>query len=417
MEFINVSALNESVSATIKTMVADLLVQEHVLSALTTSAAEILKAQITDAVVHRNLQPLLERAIEEYVSANASGLLAKTVGDATITKDIDRYIVFAVQHEVQQYISELIQAPEWVGSVRQILVHEMTSKVLSTLSLIDVDGTIRSEVQKYIRARHEKELPNLGVVDRATSNQLVVTDSGITLSSAVATDLAATNLSATQATFENLTVTGDLAYNFKPVIEQSFADIAVGIADQVASIARKVADDTLREFRVDAADVQLQRSPLIQDSTLSRHVLKSSLTTVGELEQLTVRGPLKSTNNTFTVTNRRVGVNTEAPEYALSVWDEDVSVGLGKFSAGRAYVGTTRAHSLVIGVNRQQVLEVTESQVSVPRLQIDKNSVIFTNAAPTASGRRGDWAWNSEVTDSSPYAWICLGGARWKALR
>lgn len=89
MEFINVSALNESVSATIKTMVADLLVQEHVLSALTTSAAEILKAQITDAVVHRNLQPLLERAIEEYVSANASGLLAKTVGDATITKDID----------------------------------------------------------------------------------------------------------------------------------------------------------------------------------------------------------------------------------------------------------------------------------------------------------------------------------------
>ena len=90
---------------------------------------------------------------------------------------------------------------------------------------------------------------------------------------------------------------------------------------------------------------------------LSSAITETNIQSVGHLRQLNVLGEAQI-NETFNVVNHRVGINTTEPEMALSVWDEEVSVVIGKNKAKQAYIGTNRDQGLAIGVNRVAQIEI-----------------------------------------------------------
>ena len=119
------------------------------------------------------------------------------------------------------------------------------------------------------------------------------------------------------------------------------------------------------------------------------------------------------------VANKRIGINTQDPEMALTVWDEETALVAGKLREQTAYVGTARRQRFALGVNKKASIEIDEDElVSVKKLQIGVNRIAYETTVPNYSGVKGDIVFNTNASVNDPvFAWICLGGFRWKLLK
>ena len=173
------------------------------------------------------------------------------------------------------------------------------------------------------------------------------------------------------------------------------------------------------KIKIDGIDfdhVTIEGNTLVRDGRLSENITLSSLQTVGTLQRLRVAGEA-NLNNTLNVITRRVGVNTEEPEMALSVWDEEVSINIGKNKEKQAYVGTGRSQSLAIGTNRSTHIEIdADGMTQIKKLRVGVHQISHADMVPGWSGTRGDIVFNSNPTDRV-FAWVCLGNFKWQPLK
>ena len=132
---------------------------------------------------------------------------------------------------------------------------------------------------------------------------------------------------------------------------------------------------------------------------------------------LTVAG-ITSLADTVTINNNRVGINTQSPELALSVWDEEVAITIGKFKNNHAYIGTSRTQNLSLGINRVPYIEIdNEGITTIKKLRIGVHTIGHSAEVPGHSGTRGDIVFNINPTDDNVFAWVCLGAYTWKPLK
>jgi len=411
MDFINVAALNESVSQTVTQMVAELLSHENVLAELNRTAADVLRAQITEQVMQRDFQPLVRAAIEKFVSENTLPTIGNIIVEHHGSAPVDSFIALAVEHEVTRIVAALAQSPEWNAQIRRLLLNDVNHVISTYIDRIDVNSAIAQEIQKYLAAKHSESLPKFGIVDNTTKPVMSLSDNGVDTQKLVCSELTCDTIEVT-----DLQVNGQLKFDPSALKDELTSQIACQLVEQVTSVAIAQTKEIVSSHRVQADQVFTGPVPLLADGKLSRLVTHSSLESVGELESLTVLGKTEL-NDTVAVLKSRVGINTAMPDSALTVWDEETALSFGKHSSNACYIGSNRGNKLVLGINRKGVVEITDTKVTVPALQINKNMVGFSNTTPVHAGTRGDWLWNTEVTDASPYAWVCLGGSRWKALK
>ena len=157
---------------------------------------------------------------------------------------------------------------------------------------------------------------------------------------------------------------------------------------------------------------------MVSGNTLAKSITDTSIKSLGVLTTLTVAGESVFNNQTLAVLNKRIGVNTVTPEMALSVWDEEVSIVIGKNKANEAYIGTNRAQGVAIGVNRQPQIELTADGLTrIRQLQVGLHRVSHATQVPGYSGTKGDIVFNSNPNESPIFAWVCIGGHRWKTLK
>jgi hypothetical protein len=175
--------------------------------------------------------------------------------------------------------------------------------------------------------------------------------------------------------------------------------------------------DRIKQGGIEFDSITVGGEPLIQDHVLSRTITDSSLQKVGILRDLQVKGEAHL-NDTVSVMNRRMGVNTQTPEMALSVWDEEVSIIIGKHKAKQAYIGTSRDSAVAIGVNRVPHIEIdTDGLTTVKKLRVGMHKISHDVQVPGWSGTRGDLVFNASPGPDRVFAWVCLGAHRWQTLK
>lgn len=102
-----------------------------------------------------------------------------------------------------------------------------------------------------------------------------------------------------------------------------------------------------RSFKIDGTEV-------VSKTALGNQIVKSKLREVGALTQLQVLGETSIGEFAFFKSNfQRLGINTENPNGALSVVDNDIEIVIGSQQIGKAYIGTYTNHDLVIGTDNQ----------------------------------------------------------------
>jgi hypothetical protein len=357
------------------------------------------------------------------------------MNDVNFADMLNQHVKSAVDLSVQEHIADFINQlsldPNWVNRIETLINQNFVTKFTRELSAVDVSSLIAENLDGAIERWNDKLTQNfrtVGIADNATQQQLTITDEMIVSN----TNLVAPHVVANALhVAENASIDGNL--EVKNLIVKGVVNTDNNSWNEVANFAANIAvtkltdewrqnliNDVLEKAKTDGISFEkiiIQGSPIIDGNKLNSTVTVSNIQQVGILKSLDVSGDV-SLNQTLKVNRGRIGINTDSPEMALSIWDEEVSVIAGKFSKDVAYVGTSRNQTLALGVNRQSHVTVDpDGLTTVKKFRIDKWILGYTATAPGWSGTRGDFYFNSDPKPDQPMAWVCLGGFRWQQIK
>ena len=402
---------------------------------------QVLTVLTSDQWLQPLEQKILKYAQDRILGKFSNGLaipeLVETVENSVnnlfeqgMIPGIDQYVDSAqIKHSIDQAVSNLIESSvtqltqdsAWLARVEHMINQTVTQRTVATLGSIDLNPAIRSRVDENMQIFQKQLLTKFsstGIDDQSSSCQLTVMDDNVVIEN----QLTVRELDVVGSiTTNNLSVKGSININnhswqvlADAISEKTLVQITEQWTDSlVDQIKTKIQNDGI-EFE----KVKIGEEPLVDGSRLSGSITDTKIQTLGHLRELNVRGPAYINNNTVNVLNRRLGINTQEPEMALSVWDEDISVTVGKFKARQAWFGTSRDQGLAIGVNRLPQIEIdTDGLTTIKQLRVGLHKISHATMIPGWSGIRGDFVLNTNPGQDRVFAWLCLGGHKWQALK
>jgi hypothetical protein len=333
---------------------------------------------------------------------------------------VEQLVLQAVQSNIMEAVESLGKDPAWLEKIEDMINKAVVYQTISHVGSIDINSIIKERVDENMDKYREKLRANfstMGISDQASEIQLTVMDDH----TVVENTLTARELNITEgATIRDLAVTGSINID-----NQSWNLLSEAIAEKtLLKINQDWQDGLVKQVvqqiqtaGIDFKQVTVDGQLLLQGDRLGGSITESSLQSVGQLRDLTVNGEAKFTE-TLNVTRRRVGVNTESPESALSVWDEEVAINIGKIKDKQAYVGTSRAHGISFGTNRQAHIEIdADGLTAIKKLQVGVHKISHSPIVPGWAGTRGDIVFNANPGKDRVFAWVCLGSFNWQSLK
>lgn len=253
-----------------------------------------------------------------------------------------------------------------------------------------------------------------GIDDKATGCQLTILDDMTVVENNLLTkDL---TVKGTVNIEGDLNVTGTLLESsplFQKFITSAVNNVRSSL-DQV--IFQSYADMVFARIKtngIDLTKITSHGQPVLDGANLSTFVTSSNLQKVGVLQELQVQGETLL-GETLYVSGKRVGVNTIAPAQALSVWDQEVEVGISKQSTNTAIIGTPRNQTLVVSSNGQNNLVLTpDGAVTVNQLNMGNISIRMLDTPPSDNQPKGSIVFNTNPSLGGPMGWVSLGDAKW----
>ena len=134
-----------------------------------------------------------------------------------------------------------------------------------------------------------------------------------------------------------------------------------------------------------------------------------------QLKELEVSGEAMLSDVLYTTPgNKRVGINTMEPSDALTVWDQETEVVIGKHASQEGYIGTRRRQDLNIGANNKVGIKVgSNGTVSIDKLELLGRTIGSSKTIPGHAAKKGDIVLNDNPTVGGYVGWVCLDGIRW----
>jgi len=134
-----------------------------------------------------------------------------------------------------------------------------------------------------------------------------------------------------------------------------------------------------------------------------------------QLKELEVSGEALLSDVLYTTPgNKRVGINTMEPSDALTVWDQETEVVIGKHASQEGYIGTRRRQDLNIGANNKVGLKIrSDGTVSMDKLELLGRTIGSSKTIPGHAAKKGDIVLNDNPTVGGYIGWVCLDGIRW----
>ncbi len=318
----------------------------------------------------------------------------------------------AVENLVTDTVENLMFNESWMVKIQSQISREISDRISRTIKQENIKDVLREVV-----------IENAGTLTEDLNRELTVEDGLVVVKSHLNAESASIDQGLAvngPASFSNsVTVDGDLAIKGRiNTNNRSFQELAEVIEqnaygklkDEFLELASDTIIDRVQKG-IDIKAINVRGKPMVHEGTLSDGITESSLTTVGTLEKLQV-------GTYFSAYNHRVGINTATPTSALSVWDNEVSIEIGKHSQNTAQIGTAKAHSLSLLTNNQQQLTINADGLTwVKELQVGRNKIATAGSTPGHSGAKGDIVFNSNYKQGEPFAWACLGAYRWAELK
>ena len=413
--------VEDQINKSVNDQVLEVFATDDWLKPIETKIIDYTQQRILGKFANSSALPEIVDAVKTSVAELfASGQIPgidQYIDSVTVKQVIDQ----AVQDNIVTAIKDLGQDAVWLEKIERLINQNMVQRVVAGLSTIDITGLIRQRVDENMNDLDDKvvkKLQTLGIQDHAQQLELTVMDENVVVENC----LTANKINAVDSiTVKDLSVTGSINTDNRSWQTLS-EDISNKTLDRLTNEWKESlivdVESKIRDHGINFTQVQIDGVRVIEGDTLSRKITNSNLQSLGILKELKVTGEAHI-YNTVSVLNRRLGINTQEPEMALSVWDEEVSILAGKFKEKSAYIGTGRLQNLVLGVNRTPAMEIDiDGTTAIKKLRVGVHRISHGTEVPNYSGTKGDIVFNANPNvNNNVFAWQCLGGFKWKIIR
>lgn len=256
-----------------------------------------------------------------------------------------------------------------------------------------------------------------GIDDRATDCTITILDEHTIVEN---------NLIAASADIKgSVKIEGDLVLRgtiptdslaFKNIVTEAATTVVTNLDDNLFEGYSNKIFDKIKTNGIDLNQITIDGEAVITGNKIGIKITESNLQKLGVVRELQTSGETFLSESLY-VSNRRVGVNTIDPGHALSVWDQEVEVVVGKRSQDRAMLGTVRSQDLILTSNNKNNLVChPDGSVRIDNLAIGSVSMSSSSAIPNSNTAVGTIVWNDKPEIGKPIGWVSLGGARWASF-
>jgi len=256
-----------------------------------------------------------------------------------------------------------------------------------------------------------------GIDDRATDCTITILDEHTIVEN---------NLIAASADIKgSVKIEGDLVLRgtiptdslaFKNIVIEAATTVVTNLDENLFEGYSNKVFDKIRTDGIDLNQITIDGEAVITGNKIGIKITESNLQKLGVVRELQTSGETFLSESLY-VSNRRVGVNTIDPGHALSVWDQEVEVVVGKRSQDRAMLGTVRSQDLVITSNNKNNLVChPDGSVRIDNLAIGSVAMTSSSSVPNSNNPIGAIVWNDKPEIGKPIGWVSLGGARWASF-
>lgn len=413
--------IEKQIATQVNEQVLAVLTSEQWVESLEQKILQYTQDRILAKFANSETMPEIIQAVKQSVGEMFESGLIPGVQQFVDSNVIKHTVDTAVEQIIKSAVDQFGQDPAWQAQVERLINQAVTQETVARLGSIDLGPTIKQYVEDYMQKFTTGLLENFsssGIVDRASKCELTVMDDAVVIENV----LHANSIQAQESVqVRDLVVTGSI--NTDNASWMALSDhIGQQTLDKLTTewnnnLVKEVTEQ-IQQHGINFEQIRLGDETIIQENRLTDIITESSLQSVGRLRTLRVQGEARFNNTTMNVLNKRVGINNDTPEKALGIWDEEVSIVIGKHKLNQAYLGTNRDQSVVIGVNREPQIEISVNGLTtIKQLQVGQHRISHAPQVPGWAGTRGDIVFNSNPGTDRAFAWVCLGSYKWQTLK
>jgi hypothetical protein len=383
---------------------------------------DLVKLKVNELIKDVDIMTIVSRTVElviaDRVSTIISNQLSNIVQKGKLEKELDtKYqdkLQSLLENEIKQRAANAVARIDMPSEVGKQIAECVTSKIkvasfpdkFISHKNINWDG-----FQITAAALTDGVIENFistGIQDAASQIELTVADNVVVIENTLVVKNAEVkeNFVADDIAVNNITIAGQLNMN-----EQ--------INKQFVSLIKDVFNKEFTSKQIDIVEkpILVNGKEILTENTLGSTVVNSNLRKLGRLTELNVAG-IAQFNDTLIVTNSgKIGINTEEPEGALTIWDDDSDLTIRRYKKKNMYIGTMRDTDLSIGVNGDVKLALRkDGTIEMNKIELNGLKLSVSNTVPSGAGQPGEIVFISNATEDEPWAYRCIGGDRWKAI-
>jgi len=359
-----------------------------------------------DAIIRKQVEAVIEQNIESYNKRLHAGFTAAL---ENISKSIEAGLDEKVRVAAKNAIST-VDIPNLVQRTVNTIYEDKVKTYnfpAGSIPATAVQWKGLSLSGDIIKGGVIENFSSIGIKDNASAMQLTITDESLT----VANKLIAKEVHTTHAELGDVTVRGKLTVTGDFEITEKLSEM---LAD-VGTIA--INEYFANDLDLKEKSILSNGKLMLNSTTLGPAVVNSNIRKLGLLQNLRVQGD-SVLGGTLNVTESgRVGINTDSPDGALSVWDEDAEITFSKSSRRTMRIGSNRDGELIFGAANKNQLYIKQNLVEITeplKLMGIKFSVL--DKIPDYKGEPGEIVYNRTARSGQPFIYICQGNNNWAAV-
>lgn len=248
-----------------------------------------------------------------------------------------------------------------------------------------------------------------GIQDVAPQTELTVADQVVVVENTLITRNAEIkdNFVANDAAINVLTINDKLVLNEK--INTQFINL-------IKETVHK--DNALRKINVTSNPIMANDKEVLTDNSLGPSIINSNLRKLGRLNELNVSGIAQFNDTLIVTTSGKIGINTSEPEGALTIWDDDSEITFKRSKKKTMYIGSMRDTEIHLGTNNNTHLSVRrDGIIEMQSIAINGIKISVADQIPNEVGIPGEIVIMKNAGENDPWAYRCLGGDKWKAIK
>jgi len=412
--------INTHVDSIVQGIISDISnkVQQQVAAMIDQKITEVIDSLDATSVLATQLSEKLDRRLSQLPIDTRSIEAQLTSRLDSVYTDISGRVQAQSADAITQAVNAQVNLIDFNVMCQNALTNAIQQQTF-TYPDASIPGTAIDQGRLLISGNNVtggiiRNFGSTGIDDRAENCQLTIMDDVTVVENNLLTrDL---TVKGTVTVEGDLNVTGTVPETsplYTSIVAAATNNVRTSL-DQV--VFKNYADMVFDQIKTDGLDlnaITLNGQKIVENNSLATMVINSNLQRVGQLKELQVQGEAFLSGTLYS-TNQRVGVNTIEPASALSVWDQEVEIGISKQAPNVGMIGTPRNQALIVSSNgKNNMVANPDGSVTINQLNIG-NVILASSAKPPSDTQpRGTIVFNENPTLGGPLGWVSLGNAKW----